>query len=88
MAVLKEQISERGIVTNYHRVSSVTIAENSLTFILCSYPSEFYRQTSLPAIMKEFHFEITLEEEESTGARKLCYIKLKTLDEWIGSEDC
>lgn len=88
MALAKEYVDNRGIITRYHKVGGVSVRNSLLSFTLESYPSEEYRRTAQPASMRNYHFEITIEEEESMGIRQLCYAKLKALDEWADATDC
>ena len=88
MALLKEKIDERGIVTNYHKIGNASLRGSFLYFELESYPSEEYRHKASPAVIELHDFVITVEEEESMGIRKLCYSKLKTMEEWKSSVDC
>lgn len=88
MAIMKEHIDNRGIITRYHKVGGVSVRGGLLSFTLESFPSEEYRRTSQPASMRNYHFDITVEEEESMGIRQLCYTKLKSLDEWADATDC
>ena len=88
MALLKEKINERGIITNYHKIGNASLRNNFLYFELESYPSEEYRHKASPAVVELHDFVITLEEEESMGIRQLCYSKLKTKPEWEDAIDC
>ena len=88
MAVMKERVDDRGIITRYHKIGNVSVRSNLINFVLESYPSKEYRETAQPASVYNYYFEITLEEEESMGIRQLCYTKLKTLDEWADATDC
>ena len=88
MALLKECIDERGIITGYHKIGNAALRGNFLYFELESYPNEEYRHKAPPALTKTYNFVITVEEEESMGIRKLCYSKLKTMEEWKSSVDC
>lgn len=88
MALSKQQIAVNGITTNYHKVSHVFLDGNRLNCTLESYVSVDYREKHQVAERKTYHFEITVEEEESMGIRKLCYTKIKEMPEWIDAEDC
>ena len=88
MALFKNKISERGIITNYHRFSKVSLQDGILSATLESYPSAEYRQTAEPAEIENYNFSITVQEEESMGIRALCYTKLKTYSQWNDAEDC
>lgn len=88
MALCKQQIAKNGVATNYHRVSHVFLDGNRLNCTLESYVSADYREKEQVAERKTYYFEITVEEEESMGIRKLCYSKIKQMPEWSDAEDC
>jgi len=88
MALLKELINEKGIITNYHKVSSVQLRDNILICFIDSYVSKDYREAEQSADSSMLRFDITVEEEESMGIRALCYSKIKELPEWADAEDC
>lgn len=88
MALSKEKINERGIITNYHKIGNASLRGNFLYFELESYPNEEYRHKAAPAVVELHDFVITLEEEESMGIRQLCYLKLKSKPEWEDAVDC
>jgi hypothetical protein len=88
MALSKVKTNATGITTTYHRVNDVILQDNSLNCSLCSYVSQEYREANRPADYSHFEFEITLEEEESMGIRKLCCKKIKELPEWAEAADC
>lgn len=88
MALAKELINEKGIATNYHKISNVILTENSLYCSLDSYVSKDYRAAEQEADSSTFNFNITVEEEESMGIRALCYNKIKALDSWADATDC
>lgn len=88
MALCKQQIDARGVTTTYHKVAHVSLSDSRLMCILESYVSKDYRLAEQSAESNSYHFEITVEEEESMGIRALCYSKLKELEEWAGAEDC
>jgi hypothetical protein len=81
-------VSEQGYVTNYHKFTEVTVSDSTLIGLLTSYVSKEYRELGKPAIHRNYHFSITIEEEESMGIRQLAYKKLKELPEWADAEDC
>lgn len=88
MALAKELINEKGIVTNYHKISHVDLRDNCLHCIVESYVSKDYRDADQPADSAMFNFAITVEEEESMGIRALCYNKIKALESWADATDC
>lgn len=89
MALFKEKISNNGIVSKYHRISRVNLDEENLFCAIESHVSKSYRDQGCDPVSHEtYHFSYTVEEEESMGIRKLCYNKLKELEEWQDSEDC
>jgi hypothetical protein len=88
MALMKELTNEKGIVTNYHKISGVNLDENRVYCRLESYVSRDYREADKPADFSIFDFDITLEEEESMGIRALCYTKIKALEFWADATDC
>lgn len=89
MALCKEKIDPNtGVVTNYHRIYSATVREDTLHCMLSSYVSKDYRQNGESTNIETFYFPITVEEEESMGIRQLAYKKIKELPEWEGAEDC
>jgi hypothetical protein len=88
MALAKELTNEKGIVTNYHKISSVDLRDNWLYCRVESYVSKDYRDAEQSADSSMFTFDITVEEEESMGIRALCYTKIKALDEWADATDC
>lgn len=89
MALFKENISKNGIVSKYHKVSKVLVKDEQLRCTVDSYASKEYRDNDCaPVDSNVYRFTCTLEEEENNGIRKLCYAKLKELEEWKDSEDC
>lgn len=88
VALCKERIDDRGIVTRYHRVGNISFKNNLLILTLESYPNEEYRRTAQPASIYDYYFETTVEEEESMGIRQLCYARLKALNDWADATDC
>jgi hypothetical protein len=88
MALNKALTNDQGIVTNYHKVSRVSLDGGRLNCNIDSYVSKDYRDAGKPADSSVFRFKITLEEEESMGIRALCYKKIKELDDWKDAEDC
>lgn len=88
MALTKELTNEKGIITNYHKISSVDLRDNRLHCRMESYVSKDYRDAEQSADSSMFSFNITVEEEESMGIRALCYNKIKALDAWADAADC
>lgn len=88
MALSKIKISEEGFSTSYHKVTEVVIRDEFMRCLMSSYVSKEYRDLERPAHSKIFNFIISLEEEESMGARQLAYKKIKELEEWADAEDC
>lgn len=88
MALLKKYTNEQGVSTNYHKIGSVNLRENTLICQVDSYVSKSYREVDRSADFLNFRFTITTEEEESMGIRKLCYTKIKELPDWFDAEDC
>ena len=88
MALLKEITNEKGISTNYHKISSVTLRDNVVTCHLDSYVSKDYRELGQSADSFAFRFSTGVEEEESMGIRALCYTKIKALANWAEATDC
>lgn len=88
MALQKNIISHEGFTTSYHKIADVSLSDNSLNCTINSYVSQEYRELERPADRKFFDFEITLEEEESMGIRKLAYKKIKELESWADAIDC
>ena len=91
MALKKTFVKENGISTSYHKISNVTVRSTdslSLRVQVTSYLNEEYREKEQEIETLFYTFDLTSEEEDSMGARKLAYAKLKTLDEWAGAEDC
>lgn len=88
MALTKELTNEKGIVTNYHRISHVDLSGDQLYCRVESYVSKDYRDAEQSADTSMFNFTITVEEEESMGIRALCYNKIKALDSWADATDC
>ena len=88
MALTKALTNEKGVVTNYHKVSNVQLRNNILTCLIDSYVSKDYREAEQSADSSMFIFDITVEEEESMGIRALCYSKIKALSSWADATDC
>lgn len=88
MALQKELINEKGIITNYHKISNVNLQDNYLQCSMDSYVSKEYRDAGHSADYSTFNFTITVEEEESMGIRALCYSKIKELEDWATAVDC
>lgn len=88
MALLKQITNNQGVVTNYHKIGSVQLREDSLCCFLDSYVSQEYREAEQRADSSMFTFTITLEEEESMGIRALCYSKIKEIESWTDAIDC
>ena len=88
MALQKEFVNEKGVITNYHKISNVSLIDGSLHCRLESYVSKDYRNAEQCADASVFHFTITTAEEESMGIRALCYNKIKSLEAWADAIDC
>ena len=88
MALLKELVNEKGVVTNYHKISGVDLCDSRLHCRVESYVSKDYRDAEKSADSSHFSFEITVAEEESMGIRALCYTKIKALTDWANAIDC
>ena len=88
MALSKELVNKKGIVTNYHKISHVDLRDSTLHCMIDSYVSRDYRDAEQSADSSMFSFDITVEEEESMGIRALCYNKIKSLEAWADAEDC
>ena len=88
MALQKELINEKGIVTNYHKISNVSLQDNCVHCFIESYVSKDYRDAEQSADSSVFNFTVTLEEEESMGIRALCYNKIKAIEGWTDAVDC
>lgn len=95
MALSKTFIKDNGIVTSYHKVTNLSIADRNneddtlnLNVELTSYMNQEYRKQNQPIETLYYFFNITSEEEEATSARKLAYAKIKELPEWIDAENC
>jgi hypothetical protein len=88
MALNKKYVDDKGVETNYHKVSHVTVADGNLSCLVDSYVSKDYREIQKPAFRLFFNFNIELQEEESYGIRQLCYMKIKEQPEWSDATDC
>ena len=88
MALNKQLVNDKGIVTNYHKVSYVTLDNSILHCSVESYVSPGYRELEKHADTSYFSFDITIGEEESMGIRALCYTKIKELADWADATDC
>ena len=99
MALSKIFEKDNGIVTSYHKVSSVNLTdggvlEDNKTKILnleiqvTSFLNELYRKTDNPIEINDYFVEIRAEEEMQTPIRELAYIKLKTMPVWENATDC
>lgn len=88
MALSKNIISSEGFTTTYHKVNEVSLRNGVLNCVVNSYVSQEYRELERPADRQFFHFDITVEEEESMGIRQLAYKKIKELEEWADATDC
>ena len=89
MALLKEiQNPDSGVVTNYHKVNRVTVYNGGMNCEVDSYVSQEFRQNGASVETRTYYFDVTIEEEESMGARQLAYAKLKETPKWEGAEDC
>ena len=89
MALCKPHINpDTGVITNYHRISSVSVRNGSLSCGLEGYVSKEYRDHGISVEYQTYLFDITVEEEESMGIRQLAYKKIKELSEWKDAEDC
>ena len=91
MALKKTFVKENGISTSYHKISNVTVRssdELSLRVQITSYLNEEYRKKEQEIETLFYSFDLTSGEEDSMGARKLAYAKIKTLEEWVDAEDC
>ena len=88
MALAKELINEKGVTTNYHKISNVNLMDNRLHCRIESYVSKDYRDAEQAADSSTFNFDVTVAEEESMGIRALCYSKIKALESWADAIDC
>lgn len=91
MALQKNLLGSNGVVTTYHRVEDVFFThDRSLSCTMNSYVSKEYANIPYNRVdSSHFSFDdISIEEEESVGIRKLAYTKIKHLDQWKDSIDC
>ena len=88
MALNKEITIDNGAIANYHRINYVNLRDNVLSFSVASYLSEVYRALERPINETYYEFDISVKEEESMGIRRLCYSKLKELEQWASATDC
>lgn len=88
MALLKNIKTDQGFITSYHKISQLSLSDNTLMCHIESYVSKEYRNLERPAQSDFYSFEITVEEEESMGIRQLAYKKIKEMPEWANAEDC
>ena len=89
MALSKQNIDPRtGVTTNYHKISSLILRDNTLYCVLSHFVSKDYRENGNSIDNDSFQFLITIEEEESMGIRKLAYKKIKELPDWAEATDC
>lgn len=87
MALLKNIKTDQGFIISYHKISQLSLQDNTLMCHIESYVSKEYRDLERPAQSDFYSFEITVEEEESMGIRQLAYKKIKELPEWADAED-
>lgn len=88
MALSKEFVNEKGVTTNYHKISHVQLYGDHVHCGIDSYVSKDYRDAEQPADSSLVSFIITVAEEESMGIRALCYTKIKELEAWADAIDC
>ena len=89
MALYKDHTSNNGIVSKYHKIDTVHLNEFTLLCRVASYANKEYRDNNeRPVAYNTYNFQYSVEEEESMGIRKLCYMKLKALANWQDAEDC
>ena len=89
MALYLERVSNNGIISKYHKISSVSLRNSELICHIDSYANKEYRDSGCDHVLSEMYFfNCSIEEEESMGIRQLAYSKLKELEEWQGAEDC
>lgn len=88
MALLMNKTGDNGIVTNYHKIASLSMNQGRVICMINSYVSEEYREAEKPADSSTAHLQISIEEEESMGIRQLCYKKIKELPNWAEATDC
>lgn len=85
MALIKEIILPNGIVTNYHRIHSITKNATSLYITVVSYVSEKYRQLSSSNNVDTKYY--TFENDNSNISFEEIYKLLKTTDDFQDSLD-
>ena len=104
MALKKLFVQDNGISTEYHKVNRVNLIDRNgeyprefnideksslkLDVVVVSFLNEEYREKGHSINTNIYSFNITKDEEETLGIRKLAYVKLKTLDIFADAEDC
>lgn len=92
MAISKEIIKENGIVSNYHKISSITLStfddDNRLTILIDSFFNKEYRNKNCAIDNMSYVFSIKNSEDENLSIRALGYKKLKELEIFKDAVDC
>ena len=91
MALQKNILETNGVTTTYHRIENVFLGhDRTLSCVLASYVTADFANASRNKInSNHFSFEnVSVEEEESMGVRKLAYTKIKELEQWADATDC
>ena len=95
MALLKEIILENGVPVNYHRVVSVNNITNHASIIeVASYTNSGKREEEKEKLANNEPMNIFISTEylDKEYTQKLdvdaAYEYLKTLDKFVGAEDC
>ena len=92
MALFKKITNPKGVVSEYHKIMSVSCeAENNdfLTVRTGSFASQDYRDANVHNYVGTdcFYIPVAKEELESTPILKLAYSKLKETELYKGAED-
>ena len=93
MALRKTITDQRGNTVCYHRVGYTSFNPTrhrpcQVTFEVHCFASDDFSVPQRPLARFKYTFDVTSTEEDTMGIRKLCYTKLKELEEWADAEDC
>lgn len=99
MALNKEIINTKGIITSYHKVGNFSITkrvtkEDAIECLICtnvkSFVSEEYRRISEDNSVsnRDYHLKAALEEVAQTPIYELIYNKLKEQTDFFEATNC
>lgn len=93
MALKKELITSKGIVTVYHKIDAIRIDHSDedwhLSMTVRSYADEKYRDESVynSVLARHYRFDVKMDELDTSAIFSLAYRKLKSHEDFADAVD-